>query len=262
MDTLMSLWQRAVREHPDSVAIIFEDRPYSYGELGVMVERFAAQLVARCGVSGGEKVALLLPNCVQFVVCYLGILRTGAVALPVNVRLKPDEVQFILHDAEARVVIVHQSVGDLARAVLPQLPNVQHVVAVDFHADNALSFDEMTSAGVSACAFPEPTPADVAAIIYTSGTTGRPKGAMITHGNIVFNSYSAEYGLGFRPGDVHTLVVPLFHVTGLNTILPTVIRHASTAVVTSRTNPADILRLIERHRINTFLGVPTTYVLM
>jgi len=120
----------------------------------------------------------------------------------------------------------------------------------------------MTQAGATSVAFPESTPNDVAAIIYTSGTTGRPKGAMITHGNIVFNSYSAEYGLGFRPGDVHTLVVPLFHVTGLNTILPTVIRHASTAVVTSRTNPADLLRLIAQHRITTLLGVPTTYVLM
>jgi long-chain acyl-CoA synthetase len=262
VDTLISLWQRAVKEHPDRVAVIFEDRDYSYRELAEMVSSFAAQLITRCGVSVGEKVALFMPNCAQFVVCYLGILRTGAVALPVNVRLKADEVQFILHDAEARVLIVHQSVWDLARAVLPQLPNVQHVVTVDFKEDGALSFDEMTNAVATSIAFPEPTPENVAAIIYTSGTTGRPKGAMITHGNIVFNSYSAEHGLGFRPGDVHTLVVPLFHVTGLNTILPTVIRHASAAVVTSRTNPVDILRLIAAHRANTFLGVPTTYVLM
>ncbi len=262
VDTLISLWQRAVKEHPDRIAVIFEDRDYSYRELAEMVSRFAEQLVTRCGVSAGEKVALFLPNCAQFVVCYLGILRTGAVALPVNVRLKADEAQFILNDAAARVLIVHQSVWNLARAVLPQLPNVQHIVTVDFKEDDALAFDDMIQAVATSVTFPEPTPNDVAAIIYTSGTTGRPKGAMITHGNIVFNSYSAEHGLGFRPGDVHTLVVPLFHVTGLNTILPTVIRHASTALITSRTNPADILRLIAAHRASTFLGVPTTYVLM
>jgi long-chain acyl-CoA synthetase len=262
LDTLISLWKRAAQEHPDRVAVIFEERRYTYGELDAMVSSFAAQLMSRCGVTAEDKVALLMPNGAPFVVCYLGILRAGATALPVNVRLKPDETRFILDDAEARVLIVHQSLGNAARVMLPQLSHVRHLIAVDFAADDALAFEEMTQADAPRVSFPEPAPSDVAAIIYTSGTTGRPKGAMITHGNIVFNSYSAEYGLGFRAGDIHLLVVPLFHVTGLNTILPTVIRHASTAVVTSRTNPVDLLRLIDAHRAHTFLGVPTTYVLM
>jgi acyl-CoA synthetase (AMP-forming)/AMP-acid ligase II len=102
----------------------------------------------------------------------------------------------------------------------------------------------------------------VASIIYTSGTTGLPKGAMITHGNVRFNVKSTIRGHGFRPDDVHILVVPLFHVTGLNTIMPTAFHQGATVVVTAKTTPSDILELVERRRATTFFAVPTTMILL
>ena len=105
-------------------------------------------------------------------------------------------------------------------------------------------------------------PDDVAAIIYTSGTTGLPKGAMITHGNVLFNIKSTIRGHGFRPDDVHMIIVPLFHVTGLNTIFPTSLHLGSTVVISARTNPSDVLELIQRHGATTFFAVPTTMILL
>ncbi|MFO7900545.1 MAG: AMP-binding protein, partial [Planctomycetota bacterium] len=94
------------------------------------------------------------------------------------------------------------------------------------------------------------------------GTTGRPRGAMITQGNVAFNAESAELGMGFRPDDRHLLAVVLFHVTGLNTVLPAAIRHRTSVVITASPSPAEQLGLIEKHKATTLLGVPTTYIMM
>jgi len=120
---------------------------------------------------------------------------------------------------------------------------------------------ELISSGEAIDAHPA-RPHDVAAIIYTSGTTGLPKGAMITHGNVLFNVQSTIVGHGFRPDDVHILVVPLFHVTGLNTIMPTAFHQGATLVVTARTAPSEVLALVQEHRATTFFAVPTTMILL
>ncbi|MCE5240542.1 AMP-binding protein, partial [bacterium] len=106
------------------------------------------------------------------------------------------------------------------------------------------------------------SPDDTAAIIYTSGTTGLPKGAMITHGNILFNISATIAGHGFRPDDIHLLIVPLFHVTGLNTIMPTAFYQGATLVVSGDPSPTSLLDLIERHHCTTVFTVPTTTILL
>jgi len=108
----------------------------------------------------------------------------------------------------------------------------------------------------------ETTSDDVAAIIYTSGTTGRPKGAMLTHGNILFNIQSTKAGHGLRRSDIHLLVVPLFHVTGLNTIMPTALEQGGVLVVSSSIDPEEIIDTVEKYGCTTFFGVPTTFYLL
>ena len=109
---------------------------------------------------------------------------------------------------------------------------------------------------------PEIAPRDTAAIIYTSGTTGLPKGAMLTHANVLFNVQSTIHGHGFRPDDTHLLIVPLFHVTGLNTITPTSLQLGSTLVISAETNPRKLFELIERHRCTTMFTVPTPTIML
>ena len=261
MDNILDLLSATVDASPDKVAAICGEDEYTYAELDALVRRVSGRLRERWGIGPGDKVAILMPNCAEFVVCYLSIIRTGATALPVNIRLKPPEVQFILSDAAACGMIVHRQTWPLAQQVLAELPKVRHLLAVGFTDAAAAAYADFADTGAASFPVPAMTPDDVAAIIYTSGTTGLPKGAMLMHKNLMFNAHSTVAGFGFQHHERHLIVVPLFHVTGLNTILITSLMIGSTIVISAKTSPRHILAAIEQYRANTFFGVPTTYVL-
>ncbi len=261
MQSLNDLWTMAATEHAGRVAVIHEGHPYTYRELDHLISAFAGHLRSRLGVRPGQRVALAMPNCLHSIVCYLGAIRAGAVALPINIRLKAQEMQFMLDDAGASVVVVHRGVWDTVRQAVEGLEALRAVVGISVDGTDVIPVDDLLRPG-EPCA-PHPAgPEDVAAIIYTSGTTGLPKGAMITHGNVLFNVQSTIAGHGFHPADIHILAVPLFHVTGLNTIMPTAFAQGATLVVTARTAPSEILALVQEHRATTFFAVPTTMILL
>ena len=259
--TLLGLWRSAASDCPDRVVAIHNEREYTYGEIDAASTALAGALQERLGLEPGERIAFVVPNCIEFVTAYVAAMKAGLVALPVNVRLAADEMNFILSDANAAAVFVHADTRSPVESILDDLPGIRRRIAIGFESDRYDQYDLLVQS--PPIAHPaEPKPDDVAAIIYTSGTTGRPKGAMITHANVIFNAKSAELGLGFGPDDRHMLAVPLFHVTGLNTILPAVILHRSVAVITASPSPLEQLRLVERHRVTTLLGVPTLYIMM
>jgi len=229
----------------------------------------ARALGERLGVEHGQHVAILMPNCLEILPAYFGILRAGCVAVPVNARLKSDELQFILGDCEAQAVFVHPATWKPAQEALKALNWQKPVIAACFDQPPAgtVPFSELILAAKSQeprAKSQEPTSTrdDVAAIIYTSGTTGRPKGAMLTHGNILFNIEATKAGHGLRGDDVHLLVVPLFHVTGLNTIMPTALEQGACMVVSSAIDPEEIVETVYEFRCTTFFGVPTTFYLL
>ena len=261
MRNLNELWSAAAGEFADRVAAHHLDRSYTYAELDRMIGGFAAGLSSRLGAEPGDRVALVMPNCLHSIVCYLGAIRAGAIALPVNIRLKAEEMRFILEDAGAEVLVVHRTVWPTVREAARGLGCVRRVVGVELAEAGVEPVEELLE-GEPVAPSADADPDDVAAIIYTSGTTGLPKGAMITHGNVLFNVRSTIGGHGFRSDDIHILAVPLFHVTGLNTIMPTAFHQGAALVVTARTSPADILTLIEQHRATTFFAVPTTMILL
>ena len=261
MNNIIELLSNTVATYPDKAAIVCEGQTISYAELAALTRRVSAALREQWGVGPGARVAMLMPNCAETVVTYLSIVRTGATALPVNIRLKPPEAQFIIDDAGACALVAHRKTWPTARQVLPELPGVQHVLAVGFQDPSTAAYADFAASTAPGFDAPGMAPDDVAAIIYTSGTTGLPKGAMLMHKNLIFNAHSAVHAFGFRHDDRHLVVVPLFHVTGLNTILITSLMIGSTIVVSDRTAPRDIIASIEKHRTHTFFGVPTTYVL-
>jgi acyl-CoA synthetase (AMP-forming)/AMP-acid ligase II len=170
-------------------------------------------------------------------------------------------MQFMLRDAGARLVVVHATLWETVQQATAGLDGIEAVLGVGFGDAIAHDVAEMLTRDTPSPAH-DAAPDDVAAIIYTSGTTGLPKGAMITHGNVLFNVRATIAGHGFRPDDVHLLVVPLFHVTGLNTIMPTAFHQGATLVVSADPNPAGALDLIARHGCTTFFAVPTTMILL
>ena len=260
-DTLLALWRSAAADHAANVFAVYNAREYTYAEVDAAAGALAASLQDELGLKPGERVAFVVPNCIEFVIAYVAVMKAGCIALPINIRLAADEMKFILADAGAAAIFVHADTRSPVDSVLDDVPGIRRRVAIGFQSDEYHLYDQLLqSPPLDHCA--EPTPGDVVAVIYTSGTTGRPKGAMITHANVVFNAHSAEIGLGFRPSDRHMLAVPLFHVTGLNTILPAVLLHRSSAVITASPSPVEQLELVERFAVTTLLGVPTLYIMM
>ncbi len=261
MHTLTELWNRAAEEHAQSVAAIDAGQQFTYSDLDRMIAGFAGALRRQLGVSPGDRVGLIMPNCVHSISCYLGTVRAGAIALPVNIRLKAEEMAFILKDAGVRSLVVDRRVWPTVWEAVGELEGVTHIIGIDVHQPTVMPLDEVYQHEPLRQS-PPASADDVAAIIYTSGTTGLPKGAMITHGNIVFNVQATIAGHGFRPDDRHMLVVPLFHVTGLNTIMPTAFHQGASVVISADANPSVVMKLVAQWRATTFFGVPTTMILL
>ena len=261
MDNLSGLWDQAASSFPGNTAVIHDGVEYSYEALDALIRGFSAGLRDGLGMRPGDRVALVMPNCLHSIVCYLGAVRAGVVALPVNIRLKPEEMRFILQDAGARALVAHEKVWATVDQAMQGVDSIEHVIGVGKLGGTSIDVSELRGREDRSWGF-EAASDDVAAIIYTSGTTGLPKGAMITHGNVLFNVQATIRGHGFRPEDLHTLIVPLFHVTGLNTIMPTAFHQGASLLVTDRTDPAEVLPLIEQYGATTFFGVPTTMILL
>ena len=263
LNNLPQLLSRAVQKFSDKTFAIdaSSGRALSFEALDESSQRIAAALRHRFGIAAGRHVAMLLPNCVEILPIYFGVLRAGAVFVPINARLKSEEFQFILGDSDADAVFVHPATWKPAQEGLKALGWNKPVIAVGFVTppEGTVPLTDLLNEHSQP---PEILPADrgsIAAIIYTSGTTGRPKGAMLTHGNILFNIESTLAGHGYRPDDTHLLIVPLFHVTGLNTIMPTALFQGSAMVVSASIDPEEVVDTIEQYKCTTFTGVPTTF---
>jgi len=261
MRNLNDLWSQAVTAFPNRPAVIHSGRAYTYCELDELIQAFGSNLRERLAVKPGDRLALMMPNCLHSIICYLGGVRVGAIAVPINVRLRAEEMRFVLEDSGARTAVVHRSVWATVAEAVQDLASLEALIGVELAAEGVTPVETLLEP--ARCSPPcAGLPDDVAAIIYTSGTTGRPKGAMLTHGNVLFNMEATIHGHGFRPEDIHILAVPLFHVTGLNTVMSTAFHQGATVVVTAGVAPTEILELIQRHRATTWFGVPTTMILL
>ncbi|MGE5284657.1 MAG: class I adenylate-forming enzyme family protein [Actinomycetota bacterium] len=227
-------------------------------ELDDRCRRFAAFLRSR-SIAPGERVAILLQNVPEFIVAYFGAIAAGCVAVPVNYRLSPPEVAYILSDcAAAAVVTTTERFENVAGQ--ESVRGVGNWLLVDGHRDGSGSFRD----ALAVDPVPAPAPAapdDVAVLLYTSGTTGFPKGAMISHRNTLFNVDSCVATLGYREADMGLITLPLFHVTGLHSQLVALLACGATVALQREYDTRQVLASIERHRITALFFVPAIYKL-
>ncbi len=235
-----------VRARPDHPAIRFEGASVTYRDLGERVAGAAAFFASR-GVAKGDRVGLLLPNVPDFVVAYHALARLGAVAVSINVMCKPPEVQHILADAGATFVVVAPELeGSLPpRTELPLLRDV----FVGARAD--------ASPPPPVVAVDRDTPL---AILYTSGTTGKPKGAALSHGNVVSNAHAARRASGVRDGDVSLCFLPLFHCFGQNFLMNATLFAGATLALERRFVVDRVLEVLASERVTHLFAVPTAYI--
>ncbi|MBR8835316.1 MAG: long-chain fatty acid--CoA ligase [Stigonema ocellatum SAG 48.90 = DSM 106950] len=251
--------QRGHQMFPDKIALIFEDKSYTYKELNQL-----ANGVANClrglGIQLGDRVALFLPNIPEFVFSYLGILKIGAIAVSVNVMLKTAEVSYILNDCAAKAIITTESLCEQVSEA--DLPELQHILIAEGKTNKGLSLAQlMANTSQDACAVDMDFHAP-ACIVYTSGTTGFPKGATLSHGNIISNMYSHNHCSRMRKEDRLLLYVPLFHCFGQNAILNAGLNVCATIILKRRFDLEEILQTISTQHITMFFGVPTVFIKM
>jgi long-chain acyl-CoA synthetase len=231
----------------------------TYGALARQAAALGAGLRAR-GIGRGDRVAVYLPNCVELVVAYYGIWRAGAVAVPVNPMSTARELAHQLADAGATTLITNAPLASTA-APIAAARGMQLVVAGDGERPaGALAFAELLA---TAPRPPEPLAPrdDLALLLYTGGTTGVPKGAMLTHFNIVANTVQFATWYDFRAGEETCIaVLPLFHSGGLSGALNVPLYAGATLLLFERFNPVAVVRAIAQYRATRFFGVPTMYI--
>ena len=257
---LAGLVRAAAQRHPDKAALIAADRPISWVELNSSVDAAATGLL-RLGLQRGDRVALHLGNTPEFVTCWFGALRAGLVAVPVNPGSTARELAHLLGDSGARAVVT------TAPSALHGLDNApEHVVVAGAAVPGAVGLADLLGGGSRVEDLGAGADVgggeDLAVVLYTSGTSGRPRGAMLTHRALLAN---LEQSAQIEPpvvgcDDVVLLVLPLFHVYGLNAALGMVAKQGATGVLVERFDPVDTLAQVQRHGITSLVGAPPMYV--
>jgi len=250
---LAQLFAHTSDKHPDRVALCLGDTTLGYRDLAEASDRMAGLMRAR-GVAPGDRVGLMVPNVPEFAVVYYGILRAGAVVVPMNPLLKAREVAYHLEDSGARIALSWHTCAEEAR-VGGERAGGTEVTVVDPEALPRLLADHAPE-GLMADRAAE----DTAVILYTSGTTGRPKGAELTHGNLVRNVEVTQSDLlRLGPDDVVFGGLPLFHSFGQTVTLNTTLAAGASLVLLQRFEAAEALDLLVDHDVTVFAGVPTMY---
>ena len=242
-------------------ALIFHGIEIGFSELDNRVDRTAAAL-ARRGVRKGDRVAILAGNVPEFVYALYGTMRAGAVACPLNIMLTPEEFAYILADAGAKLAITDLRSLPGLLSVRDRLADLQNVLVIGGPPapHGTVSFEEALSAsGEPATVQTEPS--DLAVIAYTAGTTADPKGAMLTHGNLLSNleQMSGVPALAEASEDVGLLALPLFHSYALNVVLGITMMTGATAVLVERFDPRETLELVKRHGVTVLFGAPPMF---
>ena len=275
----LEMFLETAKAMPEQAAIYYFDQSMSYSELNRKSTALAAALQGR-GVTHGDRVALYLQNIPQFLIALYGAWKVGAIIVPCNPMFKQRELEYHLNDSGAKGLICLESLYEtIARDIIANT-KVEFVITtseLDFVAresvpallgssskqrfDETLDMLELLAQFDGANIQPATlTPADVAFLTYTSGTTGRPKGAMNTHGNVVFNATFYQQWMQLDSNDVVIGVAPFFHITGLIAHLAVAALAGMPIIMFYRFDPAETLRLIEKWRGSFTVAAITVFI--
>jgi long-chain acyl-CoA synthetase len=269
MLNLAALLEDSARTVPDRDAVVHGTARLTYSGLDAAASQVAGALAAR-GIGPGERVALSCPNLPYFPIVYYGILKAGATVVPLNVLLTEREIAYHLEDSAARAFFCFEGtaqlpVGKAGLAAWQRTPGCEHFVLLT--ADPAATSPSPEAETLAEFAHRQPatftsaatSETGTAVILYTSGTTGQPKGAELTHSNMVHNALLANRLFGLHPHDVHLVALPLFHSFGQSVQMNAGFATGATMVLMPRFDAEQALSLMEAERVTFFAGVPTMY---
>src|SRR5690348_11676369 len=238
------LLQQRAAAAPEEVFLFSEadKRQFTYREFLSAVGRVAGMLAAR-GVRKGDVVSLLLPNSAEYIIAYFACWQLGALAGPVNGHLKEQEIEYVVSNSEAKLMLVNSEfLGkveriDVARVVFDDAREASH----GFNGQSTDDIDED----------------DEAIIIYTSGTTGKPKGCLLTHGNVIANARQISDWLGFTESDRLLTIMPLFHMNAVSVTTMSALYAGASTVVSQKFSASRFWNIISDYQITSFGSVAT-----
>jgi len=259
MDSLAHALRACARTYPDHPAILDSSGVVDYTELDRKSDELAAAL-ASLGVVKGDRVALYCSNCDSFAIAYAGIIKAGAVVVPVNLLLTPGEIAYILNDCDAKGILLHAAFAEPFEAFSGDVASLSFAIAIGADLPGMLSWESLLQGSGAPPEIRYDAREDLAVIIYTSGTTGRPKGAMLTHGNLLANVNSVRLAMQWRPGaDIVLVVLPMFHAFAATVGMLTPLLSGCAIVPLPRFEPEQVAQTIHRFGVSVFLGVPSMY---
>jgi long-chain acyl-CoA synthetase len=247
---------------PEKTAVIFRDQQTSYGELNRRANQVANALIG-LGIRPGDRVAIFIHNIPLFVEAYYGILKAGASVVPLNVLYKPGEVEYIFRDSGARAIMTFAPFVQVALAAKANAPQMENVIVA---APEEIPGTRSWRTTIGDASDREPGVAvgenDVAVICYTSGTTGRPKGAMLSHHNLLSNCNQVNMlpTIQTQPNDVVWIALPLFHIYAMNVGMNNTFVNGAAIALVERFEPAAGLEIIQKSRCTILLGAPPMFV--
>ncbi|HTG92187.1 MAG TPA: long-chain fatty acid--CoA ligase [Pyrinomonadaceae bacterium] len=252
---LRSLLEVRVAAAPDKDFLFSEadGRRFTYSEFNIIVNRVSAMLRQR-GIKKGDVVSLLMPNSAEYIIAYLACWKIGAIAGPVNSLLKPHEMVFILGNSEARALLVNSEFVESINEIRAELHALKSVIAFD---DAAEATAEFASSSTPDLTDEQLDADDEAIIIYTSGTTGKPKGCLLTHGNLIANARQISDWLKFSANDCLLTIMPLFHMNAVSITTMSALYAGGSTVISPKFSASRFWQIISDYQITSFGSVAT-----
>jgi len=254
---LTEFLDRAVALYGNKQAIFSDERVFTYGELNERVNQLSHGL-RELGIKKGDRVAYLMPNCVEMLEGFYGVFQLGAVMVSLNIRLKPEDYLFILNHSESAALVVDQDLYQLIAPVKDKLETVKHIIVTYKNSEtNERSYDEwLTNFDSDGFKREDVHEDDLSTLLYTSGTTGNPKGVMLTHRNNYLHAFSTMHHLKVTDGDTLLHVLPMFHVNGWGSPFYYTLNGA-TQVMARKTTPDVVFNKIIQHKVTVMHMAPT-----
>ncbi|MEZ5040137.1 MAG: long-chain fatty acid--CoA ligase [Saprospiraceae bacterium] len=269
MLNLSVILEDSARRYPTKDAFVFMDTRMTFAQINGAANQVANGLIA-AGIQPGDKIGLSCFNLPYFPIVFFGILKAGGVVVPLSVLLKKDEIAYHLQDSDAKAYFCFVGSPDLPMGQMgyegfQEAPHCEHFFMITPKPTDPSPIAGTKTLG-SLMAGQAPTletagtgAEDTAVIIYTSGTTGRPKGAELTHSNLLLNGILSADLMGARPADIQLIVLPLFHIFALTVLMIAGVYRGTESILLPRFDAETVFGLLQKHKVTIFAGVPTMY---
>ncbi|MBM3250529.1 MAG: long-chain fatty acid--CoA ligase [Candidatus Omnitrophica bacterium] len=256
---LAELLRNSAQKHPRRTAIVFGRKKISYKALDEATDQIACGLI-EAGIREQQRVALFLDNCPEFIISYYAVLKAGAVTVPINYMFKVEEAKYILQDSEAVAIIASRPYLDIAEELRLRVDSLKLIISTSKAKDHIIYFEGLKKKETQRLSGASGNPEDLAVILYTSGTTGHPKGAMLTHSNLVSNAIDSASAIKSSYKDAFICILPLFHSFAATVCMNLPLLVGAKIVVMKSLRPFKrVIRAIRKNKVTVFVGIPSIY---